>query len=87
MARPETFDNLSMWLSEVEQFSINGGKDVVKLLVGNKADQPRLVPRAQAEEWAQHRGMLFMEASAKTTQGVAQVFTEIVHKVCKVKLN
>jgi hypothetical protein len=25
-----------MWLQEVEQFSMGGGKDVVKLLVGNK---------------------------------------------------
>jgi GTPase SAR1 family protein len=36
VTRKETFDSLSMWLQEVEQFSMGGGKDVVKLLVGNK---------------------------------------------------
>mmetsp|Transcript_57771 Transcript_57771/g.118226 ORF Transcript_57771/g.118226 Transcript_57771/m.118226 type:complete len:211 (+) Transcript_57771:63-695(+) len=81
VARKETFDSLSMWLQEVEQFSMGGGKEVVKLLVGNKIDQERVVPRADAEEWAKARGMLFMEASAKTKEGISQVFNEVVQKV------
>ena len=81
VSRKETFDSLGMWLQEVEQFSMGGGKDVVKLLVGNKIDQPRLVARETAEEWARSRGMLFMEASAKTKEGIAQVFNEVVQKV------
>ena len=39
VARKPTFDHLSDWLAEVEQFSMGGGKDVIKLLVGNKIDQ------------------------------------------------
>eukprot|EP01038_Epipyxis_sp_PR26KG_P006983 gene6983-9544_t len=81
VARVETFDSLSMWLQEVEQFSMGGGKEVVKLLVGNKVDQTRVVPREKADEWARSRGMLFMEASAKTKEGIAQVFNEVVQKV------
>lgn len=45
VARKETFDSLGMWLQEVEQFSMGGGKEVVKLLVGNKIDQGRVVSR------------------------------------------
>jgi Ras-related protein Rab-18 len=45
-----------MWLQEVEQFSMGGGKEVVKLLVGNKIDQTRVVRREEAEEWAKTRG-------------------------------
>lgn len=60
---------------------MGGGKEVVKLLVGNKVDQPRMVPREQADEWARSKGMLFMEASAKTKEGIAQVFSEVVQKV------
>jgi Ras-related protein Rab-18 len=45
VARKETFDSLGMWLQEVEQFSMGGGKEVVKLLVGNKIDQERVVSR------------------------------------------
>jgi Ras-related protein Rab-18 len=70
-----------MWLQEVEQFSMGGGKDVVKLLVGNKVDQERIVDRRMANEWAKEKGMLFMEASAKTKEGISQVFTEVVQKV------
>jgi Ras-related protein Rab-18 len=81
VTRKETFDSLSMWLQEVEQFSMGGGKDVVKLLVGNKVDQARSVSREDAGEWAKSRGMLFMEASAKTKEGIAQVFNEVVQKV------
>lgn len=81
VARKETFDSLGMWLQEVEQFSMGGGKEVVKLLVGNKVDQPRVVQRDVANEWAHSRGMLFMEASAKTKEGIAQVFNEVVQKV------
>lgn len=70
-----------MWLQEVEQFSMGGGKEVVKLLVGNKVDQARIVPREDADDWARSRGMLFMEASAKTKDGISQVFNEVVQKV------
>ena len=34
-----------------------------------------------ADDWAKSRGMLFMEASAKTKEGIAQVFNEVVQKV------
>lgn len=81
VARKPTFDHLSDWLAEVEQFSMGGGKDVIKLLVGNKIDQTRVVPRQQADEWARSRGMLFMEASAKTKEGINVVFDEVVQKI------
>ena len=49
--------------------------------MGNKVDQNRAVTREQAEEWAKSRGMLFVESSAKTTEGVTQVFSEVVQQV------
>jgi hypothetical protein len=87
-----------MWLQEVEQFSVGGGKEIVKLLVGNKVltapslplsvvtklcqvDVPRVVQRETAEDWANSHGMLFLEASAKTKEGISQVFHEVVQKV------
>ncbi|KAG5177892.1 Rab18, rab family GTPase [Tribonema minus] len=79
--RPETFDNLNKWLEEVETYHPGRGRDVVKLLVGNKVDCPRAVPREQAEAWARSKGMLFLEASAKTEVGIRQAFEEVVHKI------
>jgi Ras-related protein Rab-18 len=77
----ETFNCLETWMQEVEQFTAGGGKDVVKLLVGNKIDKERVVAREEGVAWAKARGMLFMETSAKTSEGINQVFHEIVQKI------
>ena len=81
VARRDTFKSLEHWLQEVEQFTMAGGKEVVKVLVGNKIDQHRIVERELATDWAREKGMLFMEASAKTSVGIDQVFEEAVSKI------
>ena len=81
MSKRKSFESLSMWLQELEQFSMGGGKEVVKLLVGNKIDLNREVERKEGERWAEEKNMIFMEASAKTKEGIAQVFNEVVQKV------
>lgn len=83
VSRKETFDNVSTWLHEIEQFSPGGGKDIIKILVGNKADQPRSILHDYANDWAKNRGLLFLETSAKTKEGISQVFDDIVRKVQK----
>ena len=40
VSRRDTFESLHMWLQEVEQFSMGGGKDVVKLLVQGACVSP-----------------------------------------------
>lgn len=82
----ETFDHINILLQEVEHISMGGGKEVVKLLVGNKLDQSRVVPREQADEWARSRGMLFMETSAKTDSNVIEAFSLITGKVMPVAI-
>lgn len=81
VTRTDSFENLEQWLKEVQLYSPNGGENVVKLLVGNKIDLERTVPREQAEAWARSQGMLFLEASAKTKMGIRQVFMEVVQKI------
>ena len=81
IGRQKTFDGLSTWVTEIEQYAMGGGKDVVKLLVGNKIDLPRVVERGTAEAWASSRDMLFMECSAKTNEGIAEMFQEMVEKI------
>lgn len=81
VTRPETFENLQQWLEEVMNYSPNGGTDVVKLLVGNKIDRKRAVPRETAESWARRKGMLFLETSAKDNIGVDAAFDEVVYKI------
>jgi len=81
VTRMDTFENLQQWLKEVQLYSPNNGESVVKLLVGNKIDLERKVPRDVAESWARSQGMLFLEASAKTKLGIRQVFMEVVQKI------
>ena len=58
-----------------------GGRDVVKVLVGNKIDQPVKVKPQMAEAWAQGQGMIYMSASAKTKQGIKDLFYEVIAKI------
>lgn len=83
VTRPETFNHLAQWLSEIEMYSPGGGKHVVKLLVGNKTDleQDRAVSTKDGEAWARSKGMLFLESSAKNAENVKAVFEEVVTKI------
>lgn len=49
------------------------------MLVGNKSDldSARKTPRELAERFAEEEGLLFAEASAKTGDGVQELFMEI----------
>ena len=81
VTRRDSFENLDQWLKEVKLYTPNNGEGVVKLLVGNKIDLDRRVPREEAEAWAQSQGMIFLEASAKTRLGIRQCFLEVVQKI------
>ena len=85
ITRPETFAHVQQWLNEIEMYAPGGGKNVVKLLVGNKSDlvNDRAVSTKEGEALAKgiKGGMLFLEASAKTQENVKAVFEEVVAKI------
>lgn len=55
----------------------------VYVCLGNKIDKPeiRQVTYDEGSAFAQENGLLFMEASAKTNVGIAQLFQETIRKV------
>ncbi|KAH9835667.1 GTP-binding protein ypt5 [Rhodofomes roseus] len=46
-----------------------------------ESDSLRQVPREEAEAYAQEAGLLFFETSAKTGEGIVELFTEIAKKI------
>ena len=81
----ESFTNLPHWLKEIDIYSTND--DAVLLLIGNKSDAPdeqRQVNKDEGRAFARDKGMLFIEASAKTAEGVGQAFDELIQKIVDV---
>ncbi|MFW9769872.1 MAG: Rab family GTPase, partial [Candidatus Thorarchaeota archaeon] len=73
VTRRRSFTEMSKWVEEADE-SI--GARVPMVCVGNKTDLPdRAVPSDEAKRWAEDRGFLYMESSAKTGEGVADMFT------------
>jgi len=75
-----SFDKLNNWLSELDAYSTK--TDIVKMLVANKIDKEgRVVTRDEGLDWARKHHTLFIEASAKTKEGVECAFEELVEKI------
>jgi Ras-related protein Rab-6A len=68
----ESFEAINNWLGFVNQYT---NKAQVKLvLVGNKNDLERKVTTEEGKNLAKKEGMLFFETSAKTGDGVIEMF-------------
>ncbi len=73
VTRRRSFSELVKWLEESDE-SIGGRVPMV--CVGNKIDLPdRAVSSEEAKQWAESQGFVYMESSAKTGEGVADMFT------------
>jgi len=73
VTRRETFGHLTRWLEEARQFA---NSNICITLVGNKADvvAKRVIQRAEAQAFADENGLLYVEASAKSAEGVDEAF-------------
>ncbi|KAH7731715.1 member Ras oncogene family RAB18A [Aphelenchoides avenae] len=75
-----TFDRLEHWIAEVDTYCTKA--DAIKMLVGNKIDTDnRLITRDEGLQFAKKHKMLFIEASAKTREGVQYAFEELIEKI------
>ena len=68
-----SFEKAKSWVRDLRR---QADPSLIVLLVGNKADMEaqRQVPRELAEAYAKEEGLLFAEASAKTGDGVNDLF-------------
>jgi len=77
----ESFQKVEDWLNELETYSTN--HDLIKMLVGNKCDKEadRVVTKEEGLKCARKYQMMFIEASAKTKEGVSVAFEELGEKI------
>lgn len=79
----DNFEGLSGWIDGVEGFA----RDAVKVLVGNKCDLDKRVDDSRAKQLAQNvdisPDMVFF-VSAKTNDGVSEMFEKIANKLSPV---
>ncbi|KAH0629454.1 hypothetical protein JD844_011526 [Phrynosoma platyrhinos] len=75
-----SFDNIRAWLTEIHEYA---QKDVVIMLLGNKADvsSERVVRTEDGESLAREYGVPFMETSAKTGMNVELAFLAIAKEL------
>ncbi|KAF5300753.1 hypothetical protein FQA39_LY10998 [Lamprigera yunnana] len=75
-----TLSKLETWLHELEIYSTK--RNLIKMVVANKIDMDtREVSREEGLHFAKKHKTLFMEASAKTRDGVQSAFEELVQKI------
>ncbi|KXS18077.1 ras-domain-containing protein [Gonapodya prolifera JEL478] len=93
----ESFDHLSMWFTELETYTsspsvvtlVVGNKLDRATAYSSPSASPdvaeggggRAVTRKEGEAYARRMGAMFVEASARTRQGVREAFEEVVRKI------
>mmetsp|Transcript_16451 Transcript_16451/g.36210 ORF Transcript_16451/g.36210 Transcript_16451/m.36210 type:complete len:229 (+) Transcript_16451:192-878(+) len=75
VSRRSSFEHLDSWLQDLRRYTDEG---TVIALVGNKSDlAEREVSPAEGEAYARCNGLLFCEASAKTSAQVERAFIDV----------
>lgn len=77
MSKRSTFSTIQSWIDEFKNVA---GESSVVLIVGNKVDLSDQLQIAQMEalEWATSHGCRFFQTSAKSGEGVRELFTALV---------
>lgn len=85
MTNANSFANVKKWLQEIDRYA---GPNVVKLLVGNKADltDERRISTEEGREFAESMGLHFLESSAKSDLNVESTFTGVADTVLQKRL-
>lgn len=85
LADRSTFDRLDFFWQDFKEYE-NADRPAVKLVVGNKSDRKeREVTRQQAEAFATRLGVNYMETSARSGDGIPQLFDALVARLAGTK--
>ncbi|XP_029928664.1 ras-related protein Rab-25b [Myripristis murdjan] len=75
-----TYESVERWLKELYD---HADPHIVVMLVGNKADlaSERSVPTEEAKDFADKRGLLFLETSALESTNVEAAFNDVLAEI------
>eukprot|EP01098_Paradermamoeba_levis_P004746 TRINITY_DN2022_c0_g1_i1.p1 TRINITY_DN2022_c0_g1~~TRINITY_DN2022_c0_g1_i1.p1 ORF type:complete len:202 (-),score=63.99 TRINITY_DN2022_c0_g1_i1:348-953(-) len=73
-----TLERAKNWVNELRYAC---DSKLVVAFVGNKLDLPRAVSVEEGRQYADERGLLFMESSAKLNQGITEIFHMIARNI------
>ena len=78
----ESFEHVQNWIQDIKDQS---PKTVLIVLVGNKVDleENRVVSYDEGSEFAVKNGLIFEETSAKSGQGIEEVFLKSAKEIAK----
>jgi small GTP-binding protein len=82
LSNPLTYANVQSW---IDQFPNFGCEDCMIYIVANKSDLLATVDIPAAEKWATGRGYRFFAVSAKTGNGIAEMFQAIAEAIAERK--
>jgi small GTP-binding protein len=76
----KTFDEISTWLNDVHALC---DPTAVVILIGNKADlqNSRVVTLAEAEQFAEHHQLTYLETSALTGTNIREAFVKVATQI------
>jgi small GTP-binding protein len=76
----KTFEDVNMWLNDVHSLC---DATAVVILIGNKSDlaKNRTVTLAEAEEYAQHHQLTYLETSAMSGANVREAFLKVATQI------
>ena len=77
-----SFQQLQRWLDSI---ALNASSKIPIILLGNKCDQPDEVPREQAQEFANDKGLKLFFTSAKTGEKLNDAFEYLARLARKVE--
>ena len=82
----KSFDKVVSWIKELKE---QADKDIVIVVAGNKADmeRERQINRAEALEFCRKLQIRHFDTSAKTGNGVQEIFTELARGMFEINGN
>lgn len=82
----KSFSSVHFWVNEM--INNNDKEDFVMVLAGNKCDiesQQRKVTRTMAEGLSEKHKMVLSETSAKTGEGIQELFKQVAERIVRIK--